>query len=165
MTALASHGLEAATKADVKAIKEYLSEPFFVGGPQSGISHPGMRPKQINRMLDWESMVGRHHPDYTVDGEKSKYGGTGSATYELQKVGGVGQGVEFAKEKIWCWDTAEPGTGNLEKWIPGDCGEHHYSTAREANVVGAAPDSEAAELLGKGHYEWDDDKEWYVIVD
>jgi hypothetical protein len=104
-------------------------------------------------------MVGRYHPDYTVDGDKSKWGGTGSDTYELQRVGGIGGGVSFTRDRIWHYNA----DNQLVKEMPGDSGEHHYDVDREVNVVGPAPGSHAAGLLGNGRYIWNSTDELYEI--
>lgn len=149
-----------ATEEDVKTIQTHLNNPFYYGGA-TGFSYPGFPMEVINRMLlDWRSMVGRHHPDYLVAGEKSEYGGTGSANYETQH---VGDGVSFTKDKIWHF--TENVGGELIKDVPGTLGEYHYSPKRGTQVAGPAPGSEAADLLGDSYYQWDEKHQWYVVAE
>ena len=107
----------------------------------------------------WSARWSTLYDDYYEVDPSYKSGGLGSAVYQTQK---VGDGVKFTKTSIW-YEL----DGDYIKGIPPNLGAYHTaSTNGETyNSAGPMPGSPAAQLLGDGHYVWNEIQEWYEVSD
>lgn len=136
------------TAEDVQDLYDFMQSSFF----------PLDSPDDL--VIDQLSVVGTYDANYTsyyyYNTGKQPPGGKGSTVYENQH---VGSGVKFAKEPIYYTDAD---TNEFQYGMPPDSGAY-YEGIRSA-ISGPKPSSEAEHRLGDGHYEWDEENAWYIIV-
>jgi hypothetical protein len=129
--------------------------------PHAHTMYSGDSDEQMDALIQFDpaSIVGRYDPEYSTYYFRhkggTKYGGIGSEIYERQN---IGKGVKFTKKKIWIH-----GQGTMAKMIPPNHGAYHVDSLQRA-IAGPEPLSLADELLGDGHYQWDTENQWWIVV-